>query len=266
MNIVTWNVNSLKARQPYVEAFLDEVQPDVLAMQELKLTEDNIPNEMFIERGYYLAVHAQKQWNGVLIASKKEIHDIQVGLPDGDDGQARLVAGTIDGIRFVNLYCPQGERETSEKYQYKLRFFDRLISWLSEVSHPDHELVLLGDINIAPHPYDVYWDTKEHPNWVSHHPLELQRFASLLEWGLYNLGDTLLKPGDFSFFDYRSFWDFSARRYRYDLGMRIDHFLASKSVASKAKSMETLRSWRHKKNGHKPSDHVPVLLRLDSQA
>ena len=136
MKIVTWNVNSLKARGPYVEAFLDAVQPDILAIQELKLATDKVPTEIFTSRGYHLAIHGQKQWNGVLLASKKEITDIYRGLPDGDEGQSRLVAATIEGIRFVNLYCPQGSEETSDKYRYKLKFFDRLLSWLDETSTP----------------------------------------------------------------------------------------------------------------------------------
>lgn len=262
MKIVTWNVNSLKARQPYVEAFLDAVQPDVLAIQELKLATDKVPKEMFTDRGYHLAIHGQKQWNGVLLASKKEITEIHRGLPEGDEEQSRLVAATIDGIRFVNLYCPQGSEETSDKYIYKLKFFDRLLSWVDETSTPDQPLMLLGDINIAPHPHDVFWDVQEKPNIVTHHPLELERFQKLMEWGLFDLGESLLEPGDFTFFDYRSFWDFRARRYRYDLGLRIDHFLVTKPLVSRAQSMEVLRTWRHKKKGHKPSDHVPVVLNL----
>ena len=120
--------------------------------------------------------------------------------------------------------------------------------------------MLLGDINIAPKPWDVYWDTQEKPNLVSHHPLELARFDQLLQWGLTDLGETLLEPRDYTFFDYRFFWDYKARRYRYDIGLRIDHFLVTKSLVSRGLSMEVLRTWRHKKKGNKPSDQVPVLL------
>ena len=262
MKIVTWNVNSLKARKEYVEAFLDAENPDVLVIQELKLRTEAVPVEIFQTRGYHLAVHGQKQWNGVLIASKYEIHDIHTGLPEGDEGQSRLVAGTIEGIRFVNLYCPQGSEESSPKYAYKLKFFDALISWLEKEHSPEQALMLLGDINIGPRPCDVFWDTNEKPNVVTHHPDELERFERLLAWGLCDLGQDLLEEGDFTFFDYRSFWDFRRRRYRYDLGLRIDHFLASAPVVACAESMEVLRTWRHKKKGLKPSDHVPVVLRL----
>ncbi|MDP6942754.1 MAG: exodeoxyribonuclease III, partial [Myxococcota bacterium] len=113
MKICTWNVNSLKARQEYVSLFLDEVAPDVLCIQELKLETDKVPREMFESRGYDLAIHGQKQWNGVLIASKSPLEDVHTGLPLGDMGQSRLVAATTGGLRFVNLYCPQGQAADS---------------------------------------------------------------------------------------------------------------------------------------------------------
>ena len=262
MKVVTWNVNSLKARKEYVEAFLDAEKPDILAIQELKLETDKVPKEISTSRGYHLAIHGQKQWNGVLIASKSEITDIHTGLPDGDEGQSRLVAGTIEGIRFVNLYCPQGSEETSPKYAYKLKFFDALIAWLDANHSKEEPVMLLGDINIGPRPCDVYWDTQEQPKVVSHHPDELQRFKRLISWGLTDLGQTLQEEGDFTFFDYRSFWDYRRRKYRYDLGLRIDLFLASDPLLERAKSISVLRPWRHKKKGMKPSDHVPVVLEL----
>ncbi len=262
MKIVTWNVNSLKARKEYVEAFLDAEKPDILAIQELKLETDKVPKDIFTSRGYHLAIHGQKQWNGVLIASKKEIHDIHVGLPEGDEGQSRLVAGTIEGIRFVNLYCPQGSEETSPKYVYKLGFFDALISWLEKNHSKEEPIMLLGDINIAPRPCDVYWDLQEKPSIVTHHPAELQKLERLLAFGLTDLGQSLQEEGDFTFFDYRSFWDFRRRRFRYDLGVRIDLFLVSDVLIPHAKSIDVLRTWRHKKKGMKPSDHVPVVLEL----
>ena len=184
MNIISWNVNSLKARREYVAEFLDAQQPDILAIQELKLMTDKVPTEIFTSRGYHLAIHGQKQWNGVLIASKKEIQNIHCGLPDGDEGQSRLVAGTIDGIHFVNLYCPQGNSEEHHHFQYKLRFFDALYAWLNKNYTSTDHVMLLGDINIAPRPCDVYWNVQEHPRLVSHHPQELEKFSQLIKWGM----------------------------------------------------------------------------------
>ena len=144
----------------------------------------------------------------------------------------------------------------------KLSFFDALQKWMEERYQPEDDMMLLGDINIAPRPCDVYWNVKENPELVSHHPHECERFDRLLEWGLEDLGQRLLSPGAFTFHDYRTFWDFRARRYRYDLGLRIDHFLATKSLSQRAQSMEVLKTWRHKKKGLKPSDHVPLRLIL----
>ncbi|MEC7986519.1 MAG: exodeoxyribonuclease III, partial [Myxococcota bacterium] len=205
-----------------------------------------------------------KQWNGVLIASKYDISDVHKGLEGSDDGQSRFIAATIQGIRFINLYCPQGQNETSEKYAYKLRFFDGLLRRLNERHNPDVPLVLLGDINIGPRSEDVFWDTEEQPNVVTHHPLELERFQSLIDWGLEDLGQRLLGEGSegFTFWDYRTFWDWKSRRYRYDLGVRIDHFMVTAPVAERALSMQVHRKWRHKKNKIKPSDHAPVELVL----
>ena len=263
MNIVSWNVNSLKARHDYVAQFLDAEDPDVIVLQELKLQTDHVPTELFSKRGYHLAIHGQKQWNGVLIASKKEISHMQCGVATIEEEQSRVVVATIDGIHFINLYCPQGASEEDAKYQYKLRFFTALKTWLNEKYTPADALMLLGDINIAPRPCDVYWDVQAHPNWVSHHPLELAKFQELIDWGLEDLGARLLPERSYTFYDYRSFWDFKAKRFRYDLGMRIDHFLVSPSVGARAESIEILKSWRHKKNGLKPSDHVPIRLCLN---
>ena len=146
MKLVTWNVNSLKARAEFVADYLDEAQPDVLCLQELKLEEENVPKEIFEERGYELAIHGQRQWNGVLIASKKPISNIVKGLPDGDEEQSRLIACEIDDLKLVNLYCPQGQTEDSPKFQYKLRFYEALRKWIAENYSPNDNLLVVGDL------------------------------------------------------------------------------------------------------------------------
>ena len=130
MKIVTWNINGVKARRPYLELFLDNHQPDVLCIQELKSMTDKVPTEIFTDRGYEVAVFGQKSWNGVMIASKLPMTDVVMGLPDnGHEDQSRAIAATIDGIRLINLYCPQGQAAESEAFQFKKRFYDRLQSW-----------------------------------------------------------------------------------------------------------------------------------------
>ena len=131
MKIVTWNVNSLKAREGFVARFLDALEPDVLCIQELKLEEELVPRDLFPARGYQLAIHAQRQWNGVLIASKRPIDAVETPLGAVEEGEARAIAATIGGVRFVNLYCPQGQRADSDKFQYKLRFYAALRAWIA---------------------------------------------------------------------------------------------------------------------------------------
>ena len=255
MNIVTWNVNSLKARAEFVARYLDSEQPDVLAIQELKLTADNVPTEIFAQRGYHLAIHGQKQWNGVLLASRTPIEAIHTGLPDGDEGQARLVAGTTGGIRFVNLYCPQGQSEESPKFAYKLSFFRALNAWLRAEHQASDALVVLGDINIAPTRDDL-WDPDAFTNVPSFHPAEHEQYADLLAFGLEDVVLPHVEPGTYSFWDYRS------ARFRYNHGMRIDHILATTSVAARVTGGGVHRQWRKKVDGMTASDHAPVFATL----
>lgn len=255
LKIVTWNVNSLKARKDFVTLFLDDEAPDVLCLQELKLPDENVPREMFEERGYHLAVHGQPQWNGVLIASKAPVEDVVCGLPGGDDGQSRLVAATTYGIRFVNLYCPQGQRVDSPKFSYKLGFFRTLNAWLRAQTDPSGDLVVLGDINIAPTSDDL-WDAERWAGTPSFHPDEHELYGQMLDHGLTDAVAPHIEPGTFSF------WDYRAGMFRFNQGMRIDHILVSESVREDVESAAIHRPWRKKKNGLTPSDHAPVSVTL----
>ncbi len=259
MKLVTWNVNSLKARAEFVADYLDEAQPDVLCLQELKLEEENVPKEIFEERGYELAIHGQRQWNGVLIASKKPISNIVKGLPDGDEEQSRLIACEIDDLKLVNLYCPQGQTEDSPKFQYKLRFYEALRKWIAENYSPNDNLLVVGDLNIAPLKTDV-WDVGEWKNVPTYHPLEHKEWKKLLSFGLEDVVHPHIEPGQFSFWDYRGAY------FRENKGMRIDHMLATKSVANWVTDASIDRDARKKRKGHAPSDHAPVLATLDPNA
>ena len=134
MKLVTWNVNSLKARAERVADYLDRAAPDVLGLQELKLETEKVPRGIFEERGYHLAVHGQKTWNGVLIASKLPLEDVTRGEAAVDEGEARLVAARVGGMGVVNLYVPQGRSADSDKFAYKLRFLAGLRRWLGSAS------------------------------------------------------------------------------------------------------------------------------------
>ena len=253
VKVVTWNVNSLKARAQFVSLFLDEEAPDVLCLQELKLTDSDVPREMFETRGYHLAVHGQPQWNGVLIASKTPISEIERGLPDGDGGEARLVAATTAGVRFVNLYCPQGQTVDSPKFAYKLAFFRALNAWLRARCDPAGGVVVLGDINIAPTRDDI-WDALKWAGTPSFHPDEHALYEQLLEFGLHDAVAPHIEPGTYSF------WDYRAGMFRFNQGMRIDHILVSASLRGRVQSACIHRPWRKKKDGLTPSDHAPVSV------
>lgn len=256
MNIVTWNVNSLKARAPFVEWYLDHAEPDVLCIQELKLDADSVPRELFESRGYELAIHGQKQWNGVAIASKLPITDVEYGF-SGEEEQARLIAATVGGIRIVDVYCPQGQRADSPKFEYKLRFYGALVEWLKERVRPTEPFILTGDMNIAPLECDV-WDPAAFENVPSFHPLEHAEWARLLELGLDDVVFPHITPGTFSF------WDYRGGNFHKGLGMRIDHVLATPPVRERVKTAWVDRDARKKKLGHKASDHAPVGVTLSA--
>ncbi len=264
MRLVTWNCNSLSARKELVGLYLDEEKPDVLCLQELKLETDKVPRELFESRGYHVAVHGQRSWNGVLIASKFPLRDIEVGLPLADLGEARLIAATLDApgtgsaigpLRVVNLYCPQGQSVESEKFAYKLGFYDGLIAWAERARAAYASLVVCGDLNVAPGDDDV-WDTKQFVDTPSFHPLEHQRLARLLALGFHDAVRPHIKPRTFTF------WDYRGGAFRFDQGLRIDHVLVSKSLVPHVSEAWVARPWRKKKGELTPSDHAPVGIRL----
>ncbi len=255
MRIVTWNVNSLKARHDYVAEYLDAERPDVLCLQELKLQDEHVPTELFTSRGYDLAIHGQRQWNGVLIASLTPLSDVHTGLPAGDDGAARLIAATTAGIRLVNLYCPQGQAADSPKFPYKLGFFDALIEWLPANIPPETAGLILGDLNVAPNPDDVY-SLDAFKGVPTYHPEEHARWDRLLELGFADVSKPWLAPGTYSF------WDYRGGAFRRDQGMRIDHHLATASLASRVRGSRVLRQWRKNLEDLRASDHAPVEITL----
>lgn len=260
MKIITWNVNSLNARRQLVSMFLDEVQPDVICLQELKLPDERVPTEVFTERGYHVAVHGQPRWNGVLIASKQPLEDVLCGLPEGDEGQSRFIAARVGGVRIINLYCPQGQAADSPKFVYKLSFFDALIQWLQDNEDASSELIVTGDINIAPEARDIY-SPELFAGVPSFHPEEHRRWAQMVSWGLQDAMRDRVKPGTYTFWDYRG-----GAFYR-NKGMRIDHFLVTEAIERRVVSTMVHRNWRKKRTNADgesltASDHAPVELVL----
>ncbi len=255
VKLVTWNVNSIKARADYVSLFLDAEAPDVLAVQELKVDGPNIPLALFEARGYHVAFHAQPRWNGVLIASRLgPIEAVHRGLEGADEGEARLVSGVTGGLRIVNLYCPQGQRVDSPKFPFKLRFFDGLRTWL-EQTLDGSPTVVIGDLNIAPGPDDI-WAPERFADVPSYHPEEHARWDRLLALGLSDVVRPHVPPKTYSF------WDYRGGAFHREHGMRIDHVLANAAAADRVEGAWVARDWRKKKDGLTPSDHAPVVVQL----
>lgn len=253
MKLATWNVNSLKVRLPHVLEYLASEKPDALCLQETKSEDANFPAAAINEAGYQAAFAGQKTYNGVAILSPSSPQGVTVGIPDYDDLQKRVIAATVDGVRVVCVYIPNGESVESEKYKYKLDWLARLISWLKSELQQHPRLALLGDYNIAPEERDVH-DPKFWQGKVLFSEPEKGAFKDLLALGLSD-SFRLFEQPEKSF----SWWDYRMNGFKRNLGLRIDHILLSAELAKGCKSCSIGRDMRAKE---RPSDHAPVIAEL----
>jgi len=251
VKLACWNVNSIRARQARVLAWTAENQPDVLCLQELKLTNELFPIEEFRALGYEAAVAGQKTYNGVAILSRTPISDIATGLSDEvDDPQSRLIAATVGGIRVVTAYVPNGQTVGSDKYAYKLAWLARLRSHLDARYRPADPLVLCGDFNAAPEARDVC-DPERMAGEVLFHPEVREALARVQAFGLVDLfRQHHAEAGVYSWWDYRML------AFPKNQGARIDHIFATSSLAARCSSMVIDRNAR---KGKLPSDHAPLV-------
>ena len=257
MRIATWNVNSIKQRVPRLLPWLDERRPDVVCLQETKLTDDAFHALLADElgrRGYAVATHGETQWNGVAILSRVGLHDVVPGLagaPGFPHPEARAIAATCDGIRVVSVYVPNGREPDSDHYRYKL-------AWLAAlrdlVATGPEATIVCGDVNIAPTDDDVF-DPDAYVGQTHVTEPERAALAELIELGLRDVVRDRW-PTERVF----SYWDYRAGMFHQDLGMRIDLILAGEPVASRVRA-----AWvdRHARKGTGPSDHAPVIVDLD---
>ena len=254
MKLATWNVNSLKVRLPQVLQWLEANPVDVLCLQETKLTDDKFPVAEIAAAGYQVAFTGQKTYNGVAILSRLPITDVVKNNPLFDDAQQRIIAATIDGIRIVCAYIPNGQTVDSDKYQYKLKWLEALRSWLEQEHKAHPKLALLGDYNIAPADADVH-DPALWEGQVLCSDAERAAFDRLINLGLKDAFRLFpQEPKGFSWWDYRQL------AFRLNKGLRIDHILLSAELAQRCTACTIDRAPR---KWEQPSDHAPVIATLD---
>jgi len=254
VKLATWNVNSVRVRLPHVLDWLRQHEPDVLCLQETKVPDEDFPVTEFAQAGYAAAFCGQKSYNGVAILSRKPMCDVVQTLPKADGAQKRLLAATIDGVRIVNVYVPNGEAVGSDKYGYKLAWLKALKAWLKAELDAHPRLAVLGDFNIAPEERDVY-DPKLWEGRVLFSDKERAAFQGLITVGL---ADTFRRfdqsPSSFTW------WDYRMGAFRRNHGLRIDHILASRGLAP---ACQACRIDTAPRGLERPSDHAPVIAQFD---
>lgn len=252
MRLATWNVNSLGARLPRVEEWLDYARPDVLCMQETKLADAAFPHGAFAALGYETVHHGDGRWNGVAIASRAGVAEVSTGLGSDADAQgSRLIAADCGGVQVVSVYVPNGRSLDSDQYPVKLAWLARLRELLGEMSAPDRPLAVCGDFNVAPEDRDV-WDPSQFEGATHVSPPERAALGELLSWGLVDVFRRLYDEDRLY-----TWWDYRAGNFHKHKGMRIDLILATEAVAKGAHYGLIDRNAR---KGQKPSDHAPLFI------
>ncbi len=254
MKIATWNVNSLRVRLAHVLEWLAANEPDVLVLQEIKQVTEVFPTGELAEAGYQSIASGQKTYNGVAVIAKQEPLDPVTDFPGFDDPQRRILASTVNGVRVVDLYIPNGSEVGSEKYAYKLSWLAALRSFLEEEISRHDKLVVLGDFNIAPADIDVY-DAQKWGEAILCSPKERTALNKVLELGLNDVFRQFEQP-EKSY----SWWDYRAAGFRRNAGLRIDLILATETLSKNCTASyvdKEPRGWE------RPSDHAPVVAEFD---
>ena len=255
MLVASWNVNSLRVRLDQVLTWLEKHQPDVVGLQETKVTDDAFPAEPLRQAGYHVANNGQKTYNGVALLSRQPRADLVTEVGDLDDPQRRLIAATVGGVRIFNVYVPNGQSVGSDKFGYKLDWLEALRCQLAEELKHHDRLLVMGDFNIAPDDRDVH-DPAGWEGNVLVSPEERDALSAILALGLTD---------SFRLFDQPersySWWDYRFANFRRNRGLRIDLVLASQRMSSHCTASgidSTPRGWE------RPSDHAPVTALFDA--
>jgi len=249
MKVASWNVNSVRQRLGHVKDWLVAHQPDLLALQEIKVVSEAFPFAEFVELGYRSTVDGQKAYNGVAILSRTEPDDVERGLRAFEDEQRRVLAASFGGLRCLDLYVPNGQSVGSEKYEYKLRWLTALGGHLREELERHPRMVVVGDFNIAPEDRDVH-DPEEWRGRIMCSDAEREKLALLHALGFVDVFRLFTQPEQ-SF----SWWDYRAGNFRRNRGLRIDLILASPALAASCTASGIDAAPRRLSQ---PSDHTPV--------
>lgn len=252
--IATWNVNSLRVRLPHVLEWLAEHKPDVLALQETKLIDADFPLDAIKQAGYEACYSGQKTYNGMAVLSHQSCGDVITDIPGFDDAQRRVLGVTVGDIRVINLYVPNGESVGSEKYTYKLSWLHHLRLFLIEEIKKHPNTIILGDFNIAPEPEDVHdplvWEGK-----VLFSEKEREALRELIAVGFVDSFRLHAQP-EKSF----TWWDYRMNAFKRNLGLRIDHILASQRMSDKCERCYIDKMPRALE---RPSDHAPIVAEFN---
>ena len=251
MRIATWNVNSLNVRLPQVIDWLKANDIDVLALQELKLTDDKFPHDAFAQLGYQTECFGQKTYNGVALISRYAITDVVRNLPHFSDDQARVITATTMGVRLVGAYFPNGQAPDSDKFVYKMHWLEAMHPWCEAQLQSHPHTVLLGDFNITRDDVDV-WDPVGLANTIHCTPEERTALQKLLDLGFVD-SVREMHPNESVF----SWWDYREFAFRRNRGLRIDHVLLSKAMKMGLVRAEVDKQPR---KNERPSDHAPVVV------
>ena len=255
MRIVTWNVNSIRARLPRVLPWLEANRPEVVCLQETKCIDEQFPRAELEDLGYHIESFGQKTYNGVAILSLSTPEDVVRGLPDDDeDAQRRVIGATIDGVMVLDLYVVNGKAVGDEKYDFKLNWMERVADLVRERYPMNEKVVVTGDFNVTFDDRDIYDADAWRGKILCSEP-ERAALAKIMEPGLVDaLREFHEEPAIYTW------WDFRTRGYQRGNGLRIDHFLVSPPALAAARAVEVDVEERGRE---KPSDHAPVILTLD---
>lgn len=257
MRIATWNVNSVRAREPRLLPWLEQQRPDIVCLQETKCVDEAFPREPIEELGYNVQLYGQKTYNGVAILSKEPMEDVRRGMPgDEDDADRRVLAATVGDVTVVNVYVVNGKEVGSPFYERKLGWIGRLRDYLAEEFDLSQAFVLCGDFNVTFDDRDVWDPAQWHEKILCSTP-ERQALAGLVDLGLHDAFRKFHEDAG-----HHTWWDYRMLGFAKKRGLRIDHFLVSETALDRAGGVEIDLDARR---GKKPSDHAPVILSLEPE-